>query len=78
MEFILHNTGKIENGLSTLVILKLNFEIEYSFYFWSHYVAFFEFLRKNSLFFFKFRSLPGEFENQFQVRFGDDIFFTKI
>ena len=78
MEFILHNTGKIEKSLSTFVNLKLNFEIEYSFSFWSPYVAFFEFLGKKFVIFLQFRSLPGAFENQFHVRFDDDIFFMKI
>ena len=69
---------KNRKSLPTMVNLKLNFVTEYSLYFWSPYYAIFGFLRKNHGFFHQFRSLLGGFENQFQIRFDDDIFFTKI
>ena len=61
-----------------MVILKLNFVTKYSLQFWSPYYAFFGLLGKKYGFFHQYRSLLWGFENQFQKRFDDDIFFRKI
>ena len=79
IQFILRqSTGKKRKILPTMVILKINFVQEYQLKFWSPYYAFFRFLGKKYDFFHQYRSLIGGFENQFQKRFDDDIFFTKI